>query len=220
MGRRLRRLLVPLRSARRLIEREETPVRSSFLGFVKRAECPACGTLLTKNLGESWVLCSKCGDYSSFEAKTLRRVDRSLVRDVALFAAPTPWPEMQAPLFSEVRHPVAALTDMFLTKSEGVRLLDAKWPEGCCVCGKPSTREETISQQLGFSAPSGGASRQKKEATVVARGIPHCAEHEGGARFERLISFGDEDLMILGLFFRSYPYQIRFRKLNPWKWRA
>lgn len=194
------------------------PVRSSFLGFVKTADCPTCGTSLAKRMGEYWTLCSHCGDYSRFEAKTLRAVDRTLVEPLPQFAAPTSWSDLQAPIFSEIRHPVAQMADMLITKNEGVRILDAKWPDGCCVCGKPAARTEMISRNVGFSPPSGGTLRQKKEATIVAQGVPHCAEHKDGARFERVLSFGDADLTILGLFFRSYPYQIRFRELNPWKW--
>jgi hypothetical protein len=200
---------------------KETPIESSFLGFVKKAACPACGTILGKSLGTARTLCSSCGDYAWFGEKTLRAEDPATVEALPLFAAPLPWTDMRAPTFGALVHPVAALTDMILTKKAGVRLVEARWPDGCCVCGKPATREETISQQVGFTPPSGGVmAGGQKEATVVARGVPHCAEHQGGARFERVLSFGDLDLMTLGLFFRSYGYQIRFRKQNPWKWRG
>ena len=197
---------------------KETPIESTFLGFVKKAACPSCGTPLAKSLGASLTLCSKCGDYCRFGEKTLRPVDSADVEAAPTFAAPLPWPDMRAPTFGSLTHPAATLADMILAKKEGVRLVEAKWPAGCCVCGKPATREETISRQAGFSPPNGGMPRGQKEATVVARGVPHCADHRDGARFERVISFGDADEMILGLFFRSYAYQVQFRKLNPWKW--
>lgn len=202
------------------MDTKETPVRSSFLGFIKSGDCPGCGTRLSKNLGLAEVLCSNCGDYALFGDKTLRPMEPSRAAPVPVFAAPTPWADMQAPAFGALLHPLAALDDLLRTKPEDVRLLEAAWPEGCCVCGGPAARTETIAQHVSFAPPNGGAPRRQKEATVVAKGIPHCAEHAEGARFERVISFGDANRMALGLFFKSYAYQIRFRKLNPWKWRG
>jgi hypothetical protein len=111
-----------------------------------------------------------------------------------------------------------ALTDMLLMKKEGVRVLDAKWPAGCCVCGRPATREDTTIARFIFAPP--GIIRRDKEATVIAKGIPHCAEHKNGARFERAMLSTSQQETVVGLFFCSYPYQILFHKLNPWKWRA
>lgn len=202
------------------MEIRETPVTPSFLGFVKKAPCPVCGTVLAKSLGTAGVLCSGCGDYSVFGDKTLRRMDADSLRDAPAFAAPTPWPDLQAPTFGALKHPVAALDDLLRTNKEAARLLDARWPEGCCVCGKPSVRGENLAQQVGFSPPNGLKPRQSKETVVIARGVPHCAEHQEGARFERVIAFGDADISVLGLFFRSYAYQIKFRAMNPWKWRG
>jgi hypothetical protein len=200
------------------MEPKETPIQSSFVGFVKRAACPSCGTPLAKSAASSVVLCSNCGDYATFGEKTLRTMDPASVEARPFFAAPTSWPDMQAPTFSALMHPAATLAEMIRTKKEEARLLDARWPEGCCVCGKPASRAETISQRVGFSPTDGPISRKQKEATVVAKDVPHCAEHKDGARFERVNSFGDSDVMVLGIFFRSYAYQIQFRKLNPWKW--
>jgi hypothetical protein len=201
------------------METRETPVTPSFLGFVKRADCPVCGTPLTKDLGLSDVLCSKCGEYLRFGDKTLKRLEPDAVALAPAFAAPLPWTDMQCPTFAALSHPLAALDELIRTKNEGVRVVEARWPEGCCVCGKPAARRETISRQVGYAPPNGLKTRQLKEALVVARGVPHCADHKEGARFERVISFGDGGGMTLGLFFRSYAYQIKFRALNPWTWR-
>jgi hypothetical protein len=200
------------------MEPKETPIQSAFMGFVKRAECPGCGALLAKNLVSSIVLCSQCGDYAAFGEKTLKPVEPAAVELRPFFAAPTSWPDIQAPTFSTLMHPAVTLAEMIRTKKEDARLLEARWPEGCCVCGKPAARVETISQRVGFSPPEGLLSRAQKETTVVAKDIPHCGEHKDGARFERVVSFGDTDVMALGIFFRSYAYQIQFRRLNPWKW--
>jgi hypothetical protein len=57
-----------------------------------------------------------------------------------------------------------------------------------------------------------------KKATIIAKGIPHCAAHEHGAVFEAaMFSTPGQDTAV-GLFFRSYAYQIQFRRLNPWSW--
>jgi hypothetical protein len=197
---------------------KETPIKSSLFGFVKEGPCPGCGTLIYKRVAASAeALCSVCGNYSEFGEKTLRPLDQDRVAKWPAYAAPTSWPDIVTPDFAALKHPIAALTDMILTKKDGVRSLDARWPEGCCVCGKPATRAETIAQHLTYVA--GGLIAQQRETTVVAQGVPHCAEHKDGAQFERVVRFADVDLWRLGLFFRSYAYQIKFRENNPWKWR-
>ena len=126
---------------------------------------------------------------------------------------------MQAPRLGAISFDMeSAVTDMVLTKKEGARIIDAKWPPGCCVCGKPAAREETTAAQFTFTPP-GLIRVRDKEATVIAKGVPYCVEHKDGARFERAMFSTPEQETIVGLFFRSYAFQIQFRKLNPWKWR-
>lgn len=169
------------------------------------------------------MLCPNCGDYLEVVEKKLRQMDPTLVTPHCQaglgFAAPTPWTDMQAPRYAAISFDKeSALTELILTKKEGTRILDAKWPTCCCVCGKPPTREETTTARFIFSPP--GLIRCDKEAVVIAKGIPHCAEHKDGAQFERAMFSTPEQETIVGLFFRSYTYQIQFRKLNPWKWRG
>jgi predicted RNA-binding Zn-ribbon protein involved in translation (DUF1610 family) len=209
------------------MERKETPISSSFLGLVKRGFCPVCGAPIAVSLGSSsMMLCPNCGDYLEVVEKKLRQMDPTLVIPEATFllmpgmafGAPTPWTDMQAPRFGAISFDMeSAVTEMVLTKKEGVRVLDAKWPAVCCVCGKPATREETTTARFVFAPP--GLIRRDREATVIAKGVPHCAEHKDGARFERARFSTPAQETIVGLFFRSYAYQIEFRKLNPWKWR-
>ena len=208
------------------MEGKETLITSIFLGLVKRGICPVCDAPIAVNFGfSSMMLCANCGDYLEVVEKKLRQMDTTLVTPHCQgglgFAAPTPWTDMQVPRFGAISFDLeSAMTDMVLTKKEGARLFDAKWPAGCCVCGKPVTCEETTTARFTFSfAPPGRMRREKKEATVIAKGIPHCAEHKDGARFERARFSTPEQETIVGLFFRSYAYQIQFRKLNPWKWR-
>jgi len=202
------------------MELKETPISSSFLGFVKTGACPVCAAPLKRQLGSDDVLCASCGDYVVFGDKTLKRRDAASVFPAPYFAAPTPWEDLECPTFAALEHPLVELTRLATTKKEGTRLLEARWPAGCCVCGKPATRTETIAQRLGFAPPNGLKPRPQKETTVVAEGVPHCAEHKDGARFERARTFGDGRLPVLGIFFRSYAFQIEFRKLNGWKWRS
>jgi len=198
----------------------ETPLVSSFLGLVKRGTCPCCGAPIAPGLGaSSMILCTRCGDYLEIAGKNLRQMDTHASTQRPAFAAPTPWADMQA-----ARHGGAlalsaanALTDMILTKKEGVRVLEAQWPAGCCVCGKPATREQRIAERFVFTPP-GLIRVTDKEVTVVAQGIPLCAEHQDGAAFGPVLLPGAS--MPLGIMFRSYAYQIQFRKLNPWKWQA
>jgi hypothetical protein len=125
---------------------------------------------------------------------------------------------MQAPRLGAIAFDIeSAVTEMVLTKKEGARVFDAKWPAGCCVCAKPATREETTAARFTFAPP--GLIRRDKEAMVIAKGVPYCADHKDGAQFERAMFSTPEQETVVGLFFRSYAYQIQFRILNPWKWR-
>lgn len=200
------------------MERKETAITSSFLGLVKNGPCPLCGGLISiPFLFSGMMLCDNCGDYLQIVDKKLRQIDQMDVAEMPIYGAPTPWPDMQAPRFNEISFDLnSALTEMVMTKKEGVRVFDAKWPPGCCVCGKPATREETLTTRIIFSPPA--RIRKQKEAMVVVKGVPHCAEHENGARFGRATLSDSQHMTVVGLFFRSYAYQIQFRKLNPCKW--
>jgi hypothetical protein len=208
--------------------RNENPLRptaitSSFMGLVRRGPCPVCGATVAVNLGfTTLMLCPNCGDYLEVIEKKLCQMDPTLVETRPLFAAPTPWTDMYAPRFETISLPqwddlLVDGTESILTKQEGVRVLDAKWPAICCVCGEQPIREETIAQKFVFTPP-GFIRVRSKEATIIAKGIPHCAEHEHGAVFERAMFSTPGQETVVGLFFRSYAYQIQFRKLNPWRW--
>jgi hypothetical protein len=206
------------------MERKETPIKSSFLGFVKEARCPVCDAAIDLSVGSSSssrLLCSGCGEYLEVAGKNLRQIEPTTVLWEPEFAAPTPWTDMARPMGTVLHFDMtAALTEMVTTKNVGTRVLDALWPPGCCVCGKAATRAETISTHFSFT-PRGGGFRQlpRQEATVVAEGVPHCDEHKVGARFDRTQFSNPGHDTIVGLKFRSYAYQIEFRNLNAWKWR-
>jgi hypothetical protein len=208
-------------------EQKETPIISSFVGFVKKGTCPVCGLALSPGFGapSSWMLCPSCGEYSIVSGKNLKQVDTALIFQSHVFAAPIPWTDMRSPTFPMISftHSVDdyvkdTLTDMVMVKKDGVRFFDAKWPKCCCVCGEQATREESIAQRFNFTPP-GKIRVREHEATVIAKGVPHCALHKNGAIFDRAAFGTDAHETTVGLLFRSYAYQIQFRQLNPWKWR-
>jgi hypothetical protein len=205
------------------MELNETPITSTFLGFVKRGRCPGCDSPIAINFGfSSMMLCPNCGDYAEVVQNRLRQMDPTLVASHCQsgggFAAPTPWTDMHAPRFGAIAFDIEGfVTEAILTKKERTRFFDAQWPAGCCVCGRPATREETIAARFTFTPP-GLVRASDKEAMVMAKGVPYCDEHKEGAQFERAMFSTPEQETNVGLFFRSYAYQIRFRKLNPWKW--
>jgi hypothetical protein len=82
------------------------------------------------------------------------------------------------------------------------------FPGGCCVCGRPEARREQISLQTqnassAVTAPTVGVTT----STRVSVDVPHCAEHNGGARLS-----GTPQLPHIK--FRSYPYLRAFCQLN------
>jgi hypothetical protein len=198
---------------------KETPITSTFLGFVKKAPCPNCGAVLTRSPA-GFSLCSKCGDYAEFGERTARPLAPE-AKGFEYFA-PTPWTDMENSIVGAVLRldPANAILDSLRAKKTEGRVLDARWPAECCVCGAPATRSETISAQVEYQeAKAATAMRPILRTRVAASGVPHCAAHENGARFARVSDFGDRRHRgELGLAFRSHGGQLRFRKLNPWSW--
>ncbi|KYF96290.1 hypothetical protein BE20_42570 [Sorangium cellulosum] len=95
------------------------------------------------------------------------------------------------------------------------------WPEGCCLCARPATRgveAKTHDGQTGTNVAVaaaglalGGIAVRTGGGTTYTLRIPHCAEHDDGAKVE-IQSGNDPPLQIR---FRSYAYQRRFLALNP-----
>ncbi|WP_437507201.1 hypothetical protein [Sorangium sp. So ce1099] len=96
-----------------------------------------------------------------------------------------------------------------------------RWPEGCCVCARPATRgieAKADDGQTGTNVAVAAAGLALGSIAVRTGGgtsytlrIPHCAEHDDGAKLE--IKMGNEPP--LQIRFRSYAYQRRFLQLNP-----
>jgi predicted RNA-binding Zn-ribbon protein involved in translation (DUF1610 family) len=208
------------------MDRKDTQIISSFLGIKKKGSCPVCGTELRPEFdAPKLLLCPNCGEYIETAGKSLRCVEISRLLSQPTFAAPTPWKDMHSPRYQTISFSTSvedylkdALTDLAMKKKEGMRILDARWPEGCCVCGKQAVREEATAEKFTF-LPPGVLRVRDHEATVAAEGIPHCVEHKGGACFGRATFGTAGHETVVGLLFRSYSYQSQFRKMNPWTWR-
>ena len=81
-------------------------------------------------------------------------------------------------------------------------------PGGCCVCGRPEvTREKITLRTQNASSVVTAATVGVTTSTTVSVEVPHCAEHEGGAR----LSGTPQSTHIR---FRSYPYLSAFCQVN------
>jgi hypothetical protein len=173
------------------------------------------------------LLCPGCGEYlETTQKKTkLRRMDPASSAPWPRFAAPTPWTDIETPVgetvsfFKTWDDLPGDLTEWALTRKRGVRVLDAKWPTSCCACDQPAVREETTTSKFTFRPPGQMVGVRRDEATLIAKGIPHCAEHKQSAYFDVVRFAAKDEPSRVGVCFRSYAYQIEFRRLNPWTWR-
>lgn len=183
-----------------------------------RMACPVCNGPIDTVLRSSALLCKGCDSYLEVADGALRRMPDNRLDGAPAFGAPTPWSDLRAVTYPSYAAPAAQLSDMALTKNKGARRLEAQWPEGCAVCGKPATRRERVARVVIIPREWGIFNIGSQQLTLVAD-VPHCGEHSGGAVFER-ISFGvGLDDPQFGLCFRSLAYRNAFRKLNPWPWR-
>jgi hypothetical protein len=83
-----------------------------------------------------------------------------------------------------------------------------KFPDGCCVCGRPAEGRETIRLRTQNASSAVTASTVGvTSSTEVSLGVPHCTEHKGGARLS-----GTPQSPHIKL--RSYPYLRAFCQLN------
>jgi hypothetical protein len=79
---------------------------------------------------------------------------------------------------------------------------------GCCACGRPEVgREKIILRMQNNSSALTAATVGVTTSTTVSVEVPHCAEHEGGAR----LSGTPQSTHIK---FRSYPYLSAFCQMN------
>ena len=184
-----------------------------------RQACPVCSGPVDTVLTSSDMLCKGCDTYLEAAEGKLRPIPDDRVYERHVFGAPTPWTDLRAVTFPTIKFSSDDyISDLIMTKKAGVRVLNAHWPSGCCICGKPSSRLERRTRVIVFPAGQGVLNVRDQEVTLVADGIPHCNEHTGGVEFDRIdfaITGSDPGF---GLVFRSLFYRNAFRKLNPWDW--
>lgn len=189
-----------------------------FLGAGGTGPCPVCGEPIKLTFGaNSFLLCRACGSYLEAANNKLNRKTANCLASDPVFAVPLPWTDLGLVLFPNAPMSVDdVISDLVMTKKEGARLLPAKWPMRCCVCGKSPRRMETHARTVVYRGYTWFYLRDK-QVTLVAQGIPYCEEHTNGVRFDR-VHFADAGESSFGLLFRSLAYRAEFWKTNPWRW--
>jgi hypothetical protein len=209
------------------------PIMTIASFFGKRGgygPCPVCQVPLEANSGDARnMLCAGCGAYVDVAGDKLVTADLNKISNEARygFAAPTPWPEIGSATGETISFPTSApdylrdkLQELLTVKQRGARVLEAKWPPGCCVCGKPATRTEPFAKKVKYADATKLVKAFDETATLLAPAVPYCNEHRDGIDFDNVTfhSVGSGGSMSYGVRFRSLAYREAFRKLNPWPW--
>lgn len=185
-----------------------------------RLACPICdGPVDTVPVSKD-ILCYGCDTYLDKVDGKLQPITGDRLYFMPFYGVPTPWEEIRGVTFETIKFEIQDdLMDKVLTKDGGVRMLDARWPPGCCVCGKPPTRSGIHKRAIKTGMPGKLVQVRSLGLRLVAKDIPYCDEHSDGIAFDRVPVgiFHIEDLF--GLKFRSLAYRNAFYKLNSWKWR-
>ncbi|MFO0548439.1 MAG: hypothetical protein U0271_08640 [Polyangiaceae bacterium] len=95
-----------------------------------------------------------------------------------------------------------------------------RWPDGCCVCGKPATRtteielvetrDANIVKDLAVRTVTLGIAKLVETKKFSVR-VPHCQDHRDGAA---LYAAAQPDQIMPAIGFRSRGYMRRFCELN------
>lgn len=189
-----------------------------FMGLPGRGACPACGgTIETGTASESNLLCRGCNGYFDAGQGKLKPSDPQRVAPEPTFAAPTPWDDLTNIVFPTIAFSAAdKIQDMLTTKGGGTRVMEARWPAGCSVCGRTAVRFDTAMRRI---AKPGTII--DTEIVLLAKDVPYCAEHKDGVKFDRVSSATPGADGGFGVFFRSLAYRNAFLAANPWRfvWR-
>ena len=184
--------------------------------------CPVCLVPMKADFGDATnLLCVGCGTYVDVKGDRLVPADLNKVSEEARFgfATPTPWKDIRNGTFDTINLATSAQDfaqdklQELLMKDHGTRVLDARWPTGCCVCGKPATRTMPFAKRVTFVAKT-----FDEKATLLAPAVPYCKDHSDGIDFDRVSFASRGDHHSFGIRFRSLAYREAFRKLNPWPW--
>jgi hypothetical protein len=189
----------------------------------RRRECPVCRGLVNTRLKSLGLLCKSCDTYLDLVDDKLVPMDEKTLKSSHEFAAALPWKDVGGGVTfpGGIAHPMVQLTDMLTTKRDSKsRILDAKWPDYCCVCGGPTARRQRLARAIIIPREWGMLNLGSKQITLVADGVPHCAEHATGIVFDR-VTFDSHNTggdMSFAIKFRWLGYRNAFRKANPWPW--
>jgi hypothetical protein len=186
-----------------------------FIGGVGKAPCPICSTILEVMGGTTpYVRCGACGEYFEAKSRVLRQMDGGHVAKTPEFAVRLPWDDLDSATSPTITlgnaqdYVTDKVSSAVLTRRIPDRVLQASWPSGCCVCGAPATRTETVTRKWILGPEGVGRDR---ELTVKAEGVPYCDEHRDGVEFASIP--GERGRFLK---FRSYAYQTKFRRTNEW----
>lgn len=183
--------------------------------------CPECGNAVTALLFEAnGGVCMNCDAYVVKTRGVLALVVPNQIADRPWFGSPLPWADVRAVMEGPVLElsAISAIAKMLTTKESGLRRLEARWPNGCCVCGKLATRAETVARKITIPRFKGVLNVGDQTVTLVADNILHCHEHASGIDFGRISFATPISFQVYGILFRSLAYRNAFRALNKWAW--
>ncbi len=173
------------------------------------AQCPNCGNTISEIPdSEIYFECQKCESFlwNMKEEKRIEVMDPDFIASEPIFKWVLPWNGFALPGVTEAYGVIGG----FMLNTNDSKLLEAKWPESCCICGSAADHQENISKKFRVTPGSkSGLIRSPitKDVSVFVNGIPHCQHHSGGAALKIANPGGV-------LAFCSLRYYQMFRKLN------
>jgi hypothetical protein len=179
---------------------------------IDSATCPACrGKIAGLPAFTSYFECKSCNSplWNRKKDKRIEQADESFVANEPFFKWVLPWNGFDLPGVTEAYGVVEVLS----MKTTGTERLDAKWPDGCCVCGAAVDHRQDISKKFRVT-PGGGMIRStiSRDVNVLVNDIPYCSIHANG--IELRIGANDFGASNGFLAFRSLRYFRAFRQLN------
>jgi Zn finger protein HypA/HybF involved in hydrogenase expression len=189
--------------------------------FTKRGgygDCPVCASKIEAFSGDQKnLLCGGCGAYLDVDGERLVSIERERMAEKPFFAAPTPWPDIRNVISSTIAFSASdfvsdAIQDA-IAKNAGTRVMEARWPQACAVCGGQPVRRDQYALEIKMA----GNVRDTR-AKLVVPGIPYCGEHKDGIDFAAVGFDSKGHERVFAMRFRSHAYREAFRAANPWRW--
>jgi hypothetical protein len=190
----------------------------------RRRNCPGCQGPVNTLIRTSGLLCKRCNSYLDLVEDNLVLMDPKTVSATPRFGAALPWKDAQfgVQFTGAIMAPAARMTDALMTRRGDMRVLEAQWPDGCCVCGHAATRQMRLARDVLIQRYSkgGGINLGTTQLTLVAEGVPYCAEHAAGIAFGKVEfdSAKSGQPYLFGILFCWLGYRNAFCQQNPWPW--